>query len=279
MGIFSLKAFVAFGALLILFQFTTLEEVRAELNPIFYESTSDEFSQRLYNSDNSVNRWVEDLNRRALPLLCLGERHDDKFRQFYADHFFSEYTFDVLFMEATQDEADELVSRSLSGEDYVNFLGADISNVIRAIKNKNPNVSFIGVELTQEQKNEVRLSNRLKSREGYIAQNVYNNFNESKKHVMLYGANHCAQYDLGLGRKTPAFKHLQKVLPRGALRSARLMYHHPTNYFSASLAYLDLPSETTVFKDVDQISESYYNYIWDFKKYMSNFNDIIYAYE
>ena len=264
-------------ALSLFILFTKITIAQAELDPIFYESTNVDLSKKLYDPDLSVEEWVDDLDSENLPLLCLGERHDDKFRQFYSDFFFSRYTFDVLFMEATQEEVDSLVSRSLGGEEYVSFLGANIAQIIRTVASRNSEIEFIGVELTRGQKNEVQSSNKLKSREGFIAQNIFDNFSDLKKSVMLYGANHCAYYDIGLGRKTPAIRHLNKVIPKEKMRSVRLVFHHPSQYFSASLHALNLPEHAIVFKNSNLVPDEAFNYIWDFKKHLVNFDDVIYA--
>ena len=248
------------------------------LDPIFYESSSEEFAEALYKPENTVANWVRDLNDQNLPFLCLGERHDNKFRSFYAEHFFSEYSLDVLYLEATQEEADELVRRSLNNETEVPFLGADIGEIIRTIYAKNNNAKFIGVEQTDTQKVISRNSGRVISREGFIAQNVFEQFSLEKKQVLLYGANHCALNDIGLGNKTPAYRHLQKVIPTDKMRTVRLLFHKISNRFSANLSRLGLPQTDTVFKDINKIPESTYNHVWDLKKNMTSFDDIIYAY-
>jgi hypothetical protein len=250
----------------------------SSLDPIFYESSAEEFSSALFNPSTTVEGWVRDLNSRSLPFLCLGERHQNKFRQFFANFFFPHYDFDVLFMEGTQSEVDELVSRSLSGENDVNFLGADISSVIVSVHNKNPDIKFIGVELTRDQKRQTQMGDRRISREGFIAQNVLEKYDSNKKHVMFYGANHCAQYDIGLGRKTPAYKHIQKVIPTEHTRSVRLVFHDNGSYFTNSLAFLNLPRRETVFVNTRTLPDSVYNYVWDMKEHFTNFDDLIYAY-
>ena len=183
-----------------------------DLDPLFYESNPENMNKALTSRQKNIGDWVEDLNSKNLSLLCLGERHDDKYRSYLSKNFFNGYKFDVMFMEARQDQVERLVKESRESSEEVDFLGADIGPVIRAALETNPNLKFIGVELTKKQKNVVTFEGNLKSREGFIAQNVSDHLERGKRHLMFYGANHCAKFDIGLGNKTPAYRHLEKII-------------------------------------------------------------------
>jgi|GEM_PF-3640014 len=249
-----------------------------DLDPLFYESNPEHMNKALTSRQKNIGEWVENLNSKDLNLLCLGERHDDKYRSYLSKNFFNKYKMDVMFMEARQKQLDELVKASREEQEEVAFLGADIGSVIRAALETNPNLKFIGVELTKAQKNIVTFEGKTKSREGFIAQNVSEHLERGQRHLMFYGANHCAKFDIGLGNKTPAYRHLEKVIAPEKIRSARMLMHNRGDYLASIFGIIGLPEENKVFENVSKIPESDYNYIWKIKKYFSSFDDLIYVY-
>lgn len=255
---------------------------RVSLDPIFFNTRAHDFKKALNNSKVPVSQWVQDLEQKPPQLICLGETHNDKFRSFFAENFFNQYTVDTLFLEARQEQVDEFIKRLNQGETYINLLGANIAPILKIARNRNPKVRFIGVELTKMQKGAITLERvnegtHFLSREGFIAQNVMNHFIENQRHVMLYGALHCANSDLGLGKVIPAYKLLQRVLPKDSALNVKTMFHNISNFFTASLVRFDLPKEMMVIHDAPEINPESYSLEWKMKRILKNYQDIIYV--
>lgn len=138
-----------------------------------------------------LDTWIEETNAQGYDLLCLGENHDDYMRRFAAEHVFNVLSYDVLFIESTQDEAEDILEQIRDGEDRVELLGADLGPVMRAVLQRNPDVEIYGIEETKDQK-EARQKVLEGGRETTIESNFRKLYQPGKKHAILFGAFHCA---------------------------------------------------------------------------------------
>jgi len=251
---------------------------RLELDSEFFNSTKSDFKEAVLKQKLPLAAWIQNLEEEQASLICLGETHNNEFRKFYAEFFFSSYKIDALFLEAKPVQVAKFLRSVKSGESHVDLLGVDISAVIKAALDKNPKIKIYGVEPTVEQKKEITFdqSKRL-NREGYIAQNIMDKFVPGKKHVMLYGANHCSLNDIGLGGAIPAYRLLTNILPKESVRSVKTIFYKPSDYFSAKLSLAGLESETMVIKDADNVNPKSYKYVWKLKEYFENYTDIIFV--
>ncbi len=118
----------------------------------------------------------------------MGELHWEATRAFLAAHFFPAYGMDVLLLEATPEKLEGLIKRMEAGRTYFPLLGADILNVLRAVKRRNPDVRISGIEETEEQQRTGR--GRSGSRDISIFENFQAEFRPGMRHVILFGALH-----------------------------------------------------------------------------------------
>ena len=73
----------------------------------------------------TVERWLGALAARPPGFLCIGESHQDSYREFLARRFFTSYAVDVLYLEAVDGAVPWLALRSDLGERDVDLLRAD----------------------------------------------------------------------------------------------------------------------------------------------------------
>lgn len=138
-----------------------------------------------------LDMWIDRVNNEKFDLLCLGENHDDYMRRFAAEHVLNVLQYDVLFLEATQEEVEEIVEQIEDGEERVELLGADLGPVMRAILKRNPGVEIYGIEETEDQR-EARQKTLEGGRETTIEGNFRALYQPGKRHAILFGAFHCS---------------------------------------------------------------------------------------
>jgi len=137
-----------------------------------------------------MQQWVKYLQQSDYEILVFGENHEEATRQFLAKEFFSKFKLDVLFLEATPEELTRIKTLIEGEEARVPMLGADISNIIRAVSIKNPNTIIEGIEETEIQR-KFRFQDRVGSRDSTITINFWNKFRPGERHAILFGALHC----------------------------------------------------------------------------------------
>jgi hypothetical protein len=135
-------------------------------------------------------RWIRQLERADYELICLGEIHEPDTRAFLAEFFFGRYAVDRLLLEARPPELERIERSVAEGREYTPLLDADIGAVIRAARDRNPDVRVHGIEETREQYRARQTSEG--SREYSLARNLWRHFRPGQRHVLLYGALHCA---------------------------------------------------------------------------------------
>ena len=138
----------------------------------------------------TVERWLEALAARPPGFLCIGESHQDSYRDFLAHRFFTSYPVDVLYLEAVHGAVPWLALRSDLGERDVALLRADIAAVIRAVVKRNPLVEVRGAEETSAQRR-ARRDTGAGVRDDSIYRNVAASHVAGKRHVAVLGALHC----------------------------------------------------------------------------------------
>jgi len=150
-------------------------------------------SMRLAISANiaPLDEWIREIAQQRFALLCLGENHDDYIRRFASEHIFNVLRYDVLFVEATPDELENILERIDAGDGRVELLGADLSYVIRSIRRMNPDVEIIGIEETPTQR-EARQKTLEGGRETSVEKNLRAKLKPGKQHMIFIGAFHCS---------------------------------------------------------------------------------------
>ena len=171
----------------------------------------------LANLESSIidlDEWLEHLDRANIEFLCLGESHQENYREFFADKFFARYRIDTLILETSKTIMPVTMLRTNVGDRYVDLLRADISAVIRAVRDKNPDAVIIGGDETWRQENE-RKSRGGGLRDRSIIENIVENFLPGQRHAVLFGALHCTHHRSWL------YAQLQK--PDSPIAGARML--------------------------------------------------------
>ena len=138
----------------------------------------------------TVERWLAALEARPPGFLCIGESHQDSYREFLARRFFSAYSVDRLYLEVTDGTVPWLELRTDLGERDVELLRADIAEVIRAALERNPEVEIQGAEETGSQRR-ARRAARAGTRDDSIYGNVVASYVPGQRHAAILGALHC----------------------------------------------------------------------------------------
>ena len=138
----------------------------------------------------SIKQWLTRLRQSNFQILCMGELHKESTRSFLSKEFFANFSVDVLLLEATPEELKRLIKRMEAGRDYFPLLDANIMNILRTVRDRNPDIKIYGIEQTDKQaKNHHGHSN---SRDQSIAQNFWGTFEPGLRHIILFGTLHCA---------------------------------------------------------------------------------------
>jgi len=252
------------------------------LDPMFWLADTLDLQTELNAQHIGSNKWIQSVNQSNVEFLCLGEIHNQEFRQFLAQEIFSQLDVDVLMLEADQLQVDQFLTQIEAGDPFVSLFGFDIAAVIRAAQSRNPNVQILGVDETAQQtawKNleEVYSERQRLSRDGFIAQNIREQFRPGLRHVALFGGSHCALHDVGLGNSRPFFLHLAGVLTaREQMKSALIVSAAQTNLFALTMQKAGLNDKMLVFPDTQAIAPESYNFRWDLKTFWDNYDVLIY---
>ena len=180
--------------------------------------------------------WLDDLNRRAVPVLCIGENHEPYLRRFLADRMFATLKADALLIEAMPDEVGRMRARVEAGDEHVMLLGADIARLWRNALGTNPHLVVDGIEERPEQRS-ARVQQNTGSRENSIEANFRARYRPGRRNVVLYGAFHCSH------RGGWLFRRLRERPPPDASANAmlnlRVAWEHVEAPFEAFVYFLD----------------------------------------
>lgn len=182
-----------------------------------------------------LEAWLDGLWVAGLELVCLGENHDEHTRRFLADRVFPRFEADALFLEATAEGLGRIHSRIDAGSRHVALLEADISAIIVAAREKNPDLVVRGIEETDRQrKRRYRLGRG--SREESMAANMGRWYEDGRRHVVLIGALHCKD------RPEWFYRHAAAGIPdltAGGMLNVRVVGEHQDGPIEAFVYFLD----------------------------------------
>jgi hypothetical protein len=145
--------------------------------------------QNLNSNLISIEQWMTRLRQSNFQILCMGELHTESIRRFLSNEFFAEFNVDVLLLETTPRELNDLMKRMEAGRDYFPLLDADIMNILRSVRNRNPDIKIYGIEETDKQSGEK--NSQANSRDQWVAKNFWTSFEPGLRHIVLFGALHC----------------------------------------------------------------------------------------
>ena len=185
----------------------------------FEMSTKHAMEQAFTERVMPLGTWISQLNSQGYDLLCLGETHNDYYRELYSTKVFSTLEADVLAVESNQ------VNATLMMEEYyanstseLKVTGAPYRIVLDSFLKTNTEGEVIGVEPSDQQTNDATLAQMQgfeeaaftrPSRDSFIATNIAPNLETSNlRTVALYGSSHCTYFENGLGFDTPFMRFL-----------------------------------------------------------------------
>ena len=200
-------------------------------------------------------RWLEDLNRRKVAILCIGENHEPYLRRFLADRLFDTLKVDALLLEATPREVERIRTRVEGGDERVILLEADIARLLRNALRTNPHLVVDGIEERPEQR-AARVQKDSGSRENSIEANFRTRYRPGHRNVVLYGAFHCSHRGGWLFRRLR--EHPPSDTPADAILNLRVAWEHVEAPFEAFLYFLDeigLPRRDFVIPDPDLLPD------------------------
>ena len=199
--------------------------------------------------------WLEELNRRQVAVLCIGENHEPYLRRFLANRLFATLNADVLLLEATPREVKRIRTRVEAGDERVMLLEADIARLVRNALRVNPHLVVDGIEERPEQRSE-RVQQDSGSRENSIEANFRTRYQPGRRNVVLYGAFHCSHRGAWLFRRLR--ERPPPDTPVDAIRNLRVAWEHVEAPFEAFVFFLDeigLPRRDFVITDPDLLPD------------------------
>lgn len=245
--------------------------------PAFLKKDSSEIHGSLVAASQSPAEWAQALNQRSFDFLCLGESHEDLFRQLYGS-VLKDLSFQKLAIETTQSEL-ELIQKSWVENQQAQLLGADFGAILMNLDGKVPKVTLVPVESTKEQdlletQETIKTGKSSLSRDGFIAQNILSAMVPGEKLVALYGRHHCAKNNMGLG-SVPFFNFLQPI-KKGL--NVMVLKRKSTTTIHPLVVYLDMGVEGAKQVRVVEsakLKDEDHNFNWEIKSLTDNFDYIV----
>jgi hypothetical protein len=194
----------------------------------------DAIKESLESSLISMEQWLTHLGQSDYRVMCIGEFHKESTRNFLAEEFFAKISVDVLLLEATPKELNRLIKRVNAGRIYFPLLDADIINILRTVRAKNPDIKICGIEETEKQQKEQY--GHAGSRDQSIARNFWNSFQPGMRNIILFGALHCSNDPNWL------FEYLCDQAPlslKGRMVNALVAGEHQNGPLEAFVFFLD----------------------------------------
>ncbi len=245
--------------------------------PAFFKKDLKEIHATLVAASQSTSEWVQSLNQKSFDLLCLGESHEDLFRQLYG-LVLKDLHFQKLAIESTREDL-ELIHKSWVESKQAKLLGADFAPILIGIEGHIQSIPIVPVESTKEQdlletQELIHTGKTSLSRDGFIAQNLLNAMSSGEKLVALYGRHHCSKNNMGLG-SVPFFNFLQRV--KTGL-NVMVLKRRGTTTIHPLVVYLDMGVEgakpVRVIESA-KIKDEDHNFNWEIKTLTDNFDYII----
>jgi hypothetical protein len=164
----------------------------------------------------------------------MGELHEESTRSFLAKEFFAKVNANVLLLEATPKNLKRLIKRMEADKDYFPLLDADILNILRTVKDRNPDIKIYGIEETDKQTRQQQ--GHSNSRDESIAKNFWVTFEPGLRHIILFGALHCTNESNWLFHNL--FSQASPTLKEGML-NVQILGEHQNGPLEAFVYFLD----------------------------------------
>lgn len=261
-----------------------LKALRSSALPLEFQlSPVSAFKTEVEKRSVNLEVWGQNLLKSGVEVLCLGETHSKQYRDAIATRILPLISIHALHLEMTKTEKEEVLQR-FDQEDPmdVDWLGAPMGQVLQVALQKIGRPSVYGIEQSDEQKKLALMeklnsfTDRVLSRDGFIAHNFVENYQPGGLNLILYGANHCSYTDIGLPLDIPFFHHLKNRWKEKA-KSVYVVFENKLDHPLVSfLKRSGLGDKSFVLENFSQIHPKYFNYRSEIMKYQSNFDVVIY---
>ena len=182
----------------------------------------------------SMEQWLTRIEKSNCQILCMGELHEESTRNFLAKEFFAKVNANVLLLEATPKNLKRLIKRMEADKDYFPLLDADILNILRTAKDRNPDIKIYGIEETDKQTRQQQ--GHSNSRDESITKNFWVTFEPGLRHIILFGALHCTNESNWLFHNL--FSQASPTLKEGML-NVQILGEHQNGPLEAFVYFLD----------------------------------------
>lgn len=240
-----------------------------------WTATPADFTSEISSHALSISDWIQKINAGDYNFICLGERHSEAYRSRLSHQLFSKLAIEQLFLEVSEDKGQDLLVEYQLKQDpeAVKLLGPAIGPLLKNTLRASPGVEIAGVDMTPSQAAEMNLEkaqnpNSRLSRDGFIAANILKRYKPGGTALALYGANHCAKYNVDTGWMRPFHSMLQQALPaKEKTLSVRVILGdqartYPLNPEMTLLLYLEQTEyhgKSFVLPDLSKISRATFN--------------------
>jgi Tfp pilus assembly protein PilN len=178
--------------------------------------------------------WLVALDGSDYQVICLGEFHAEITRRYLAEVVLGNLSFDNLLLEATPSSMRRLKRWMAAGRGYVPLQGADISRSLQAARRRNPGLELFGIEETDAQAD--ASDDAAGARDRAIARNFWRRYQPRQRHLILFGALHCANTTDWL------FDNLRRQAPNALktqMINAQVLGEHQHGALEAFVYFLD----------------------------------------
>ncbi|MEH6442928.1 MAG: hypothetical protein V7784_03440 [Oceanospirillaceae bacterium] len=192
----------------------------------------------LKSNISPLQQWLDSLVRFENLTLCLGESHREITRDFLASQIFKDFSFNVLFLETSEQKLEKINQRLASTTDYFPLLNADILQILRTVQHKNPAIDIYAID-AQSRANDrqsAKSQATIKTREEQIYSNFKRYHTQNTRSIILFGAVHCSFSDTWLYGKL--ISRLEKKKPQQLLNT-RVFSEHEDGPIEAFVYFLD----------------------------------------
>lgn len=238
----------------------------------FMKQSLEEITAHFQAATIPIADFASALNKQSYDFLCLGETHEDLYRNIYGQ-LIKDLQFANLALEATPEDI-AVLQKDWTEKKTTLHIGVSLNPVMEAIEGRG--IPLTGVEETLAQE-ALTYKDKHLSRDGFIAQNIIAAFDKANgKTVALYGSTHCSFNNKGLGA-VPYFNFLSRSWTgKKLINTVVLLRKSPT--VNPLIAYIDIgetPKRDVVVVDGNQLKPEDYNYNWEIRALFDNFRYVI----
>ena len=221
-----------------------------------------------------VEEGLARLDASPVAILCIGERHMASTRRFLAETVLPAFRTDALLLETSPEELPDILNEIDSGRTEVPLLGEDIAAIVRAVRAANPRAVIAGIDESASQKAQ-RVYRKQGSRDASITGNLRSYIRRGKRHVVLFGALHCADQPNWLYRRVSLAEHRIK---REQIVNLNVIGEHQDGTLEAFLEFVDaigIPRRNFMITDTGALDARLFTWFPGFTRTFLRFDSVL----